>query len=192
MSRYATITKEFIIDAIRKETRLQAGRWLDLGDCPEDEGKEALPLKEVDCARCAVGAVLTRVLDPETPAGLAVEIAAEIAGDGDFAPSVELVLRETIGSGYGFDEDGLYKRLTLFAKDIVENRDQPMTALSAFFEGAISIVNELDGYRPTHESGVMERVRDRTIDFVRENFPETVEIYIDGAKPAEDVPCRTE
>lgn len=195
MSRYVTLSRDFIINAIEKESKLEPGQWID--DSTDDDSAQGVARIETvrDCARCAVGAVLTRALHPSTSVGKLIDLARENAenAEGDYAPNLTDVCDvDTLSDLDDMSTKEMYDHLTAFARRLLYDLEQPMIALSAFFEGAAEIARQTLGYMPTHLDAAMDAVRDRTVAFVRENFPETVEVYIDGASPAEDVSCRTE
>lgn len=113
------------------------------------------------CSVCAVGAVMRSVVSPYERGQAILEAAvAAVRGAGDVESS-----------------RGVYENL----------RDERwMAALSSFFEStwrATLVGNDWKHLTPKQ----IEGVRTRAVAFVREYFPRSIVIDIDGAKPAKDV-----
>lgn len=115
-----------------------------------------------ECSVCAVGAVLRRaVLAPRSRA-FTITDAANAAVWG----------AETLAGD--FNEE-------------LEN-DRYMAALSCFFESQWSARGLCwDSVQGTERSSRIHTLRADTARFVAENFPRTIDIDIDGARPAKDV-----
>lgn len=69
------LTREFVLDAIEKESRLRAGYWIDWFG--ESAGHD---VNAEDCAVCAVGAVMRRALAKSAKATEVEFLCAEAAG----------------------------------------------------------------------------------------------------------------
>lgn len=155
------ISKQRIIEAISSEPlrNLRSGDWA----LPEES--QALTVGAKDCPVCAVGAVMRAVLDPEQDP------------DWLYSAAVASTSVETPLCAGGLEGVIPSKR---------EVKKAPMVALSGFFEQECA-----DAKRRTHSFGLsrhqMRRIRKKVIEFVEENFPPTMLIDIDGAKPARDV-----
>lgn len=161
------ISKAKIIKAIESEPlkTLKANSWIDIW-----RGNAANPrVDNKSCSVCAVGAVMRNALLSKGQRALAIEDAA-IAAMGDDSANHDW-------------ERSLEKK-------------NWMAALSAFFESADSeIRNALDdvflefqsSYYDDMELIIARELRARTASFVKDNFPDKIQVDIDGAKPAKDV-----
>lgn len=171
------ISRARIIKAIQQEPirTLRAGNWIEPGDRSTEDSK----VTSKDCSVCAVGAVLRNAaLAPSNKVEKLYDAAH--AGINDF-----------------------YSATTYPGEAL--NAQEYMTALSAFFESESGRWTDTEEYDVVGEGQYrdatkyartkynkaydlfMEGVRKRTVAWVKANFPKTIQIDIDGAKPAKDV-----
>jgi hypothetical protein len=162
------ITKEQLIDILENEPvhRLLPGFWFftvwDSDSLVEAERKDG---GFGGCQRCAVGAVLARVLAPSTT----VEELLHIA-------------RQYDDGGRTLDGQGMME----FAKSAA--KEKPLHALSAYFEGYAKALTDGDEdmisrWSP-HRNNTDSSLRDAIIAFAEEYLPETIEIDTDPKESA--------
>lgn len=180
------LSKQQVIEALRVEPvgSLKPGSWIQpLGLESRDEDIDHASWTRpalAACGVCACGAVMRR-------AALAASVSAR-----DAYRVLDRATSET------------YVTCTpINAEDVIErgasaiNRDYPMNGLSIVFEGLSKIYGRaLDGdpdvmilgsdHRGADGDAIMERVRQETIAFVEEHFPDTIIVDINGAEPAVD------
>ncbi len=168
------VTKQFIIEALETERLelLKPGCWMEV-DADVSTSKE-------NCPRCAVGAVVNRVLASSTIAADIFSLSGRITAGALVAPSDEDIL----------EEDDLRDTALEIMHDPL---GKPMSALSYFFESCcvleLRVVgrDELEDCSPEEVREVISLARNSTIRFVKEHFPEKVKIDINGFEPAKDV-----
>ncbi len=160
MKREIEVSREWVAEALEKESKLLAGRgWIALW---------ASSVHRQDCAVCAVGAVMRRALSPDYGGNFAIDDTAELnAVEGrlcivgtDRYYSVEDIFDAASEGGVAF----------------------PMNALSFVFES-------LGEYHRQGNATLLEiadAVRRDAIRFVRDYFPERVRLKINGYEPAQD------
>lgn len=189
------VTKNRIIKAIRNEPALAAGSWATISSAAfkkmtakdhkfEDRSRysqdvlENMPrnLKTKDCAVCAVGAVMREILDPKQSLNNISWAAEASVQDSNYTVA-------SFGSDF-YNLDELEETALQILQDGVA-----MNALSYLFEGLDSYYKE--GLKLEHNVPLSGRyigiIRKRVIKFIDKNFPKTIQIDIDGAKPAKDV-----
>lgn len=154
------LTKAQVIKAIEREPLLRPGAWI-RGDYDTQIGS----LKTRECGACAVGGVLRATLAPTCTVGRLYGIADVAAGD-----RVVPACRHDAPRG-------------IFEEAVGRIRDgEPWAALSIVFEGLC----DLRG-RSSPTGGLRGQdlavVRRQTVAFVRNHFPNTVRMDIDGARP---------
>lgn len=163
------LTKQQIIDAIVEEPLLYANNWFRYKterDGPIDIDRPPHTINSVTvCSACAVGAVLRRVLHGDQPAGMVHRAAEEAMGRAQVAP----------GRG-----DNYFP----MAMELISLRSY-MAALSMFFEGRWR--EDSGRYIEDIEEEDIENVRTSTVRFVEANFPDTIDVNINGALPAEGI-----
>jgi hypothetical protein len=149
-----TVTKTDVIKAIETETQLMGGTWI-MADSPVGaDYPEDVPFKH--CRVCAVGAVFRPFLQERMrSADVENVIVKNLNGDHAVTPM------------FGEDIRQVAQRLL--------KEGAALNALSYYFEGQFLI--ELQKSVALTERD-WERIRSRTIDFVREHFPETIEIQV--------------
>lgn len=154
------LTKAFIIKALEKERpRIRTGYgWLGLNSRIGYRATVATTLKREDCAMCAVGAVMVNAINPTSRHGLINDAAGAATDDYSITAA--------------FYDSRIDIRMK--AKELL-GLGKPMNALSVLFEG---LSDHCDS-----ESRVVSDV----IAFVRNHFPPSVVVDIDGARPAKDV-----
>lgn len=164
------LTKQQIIDAITEEPLLYANNWFRYKT--EREGVFVVDRPQtpsinsvVVCSACAVGAVLRRVLHGDQPAGMVHRAAEEAMGRAQVAP----------GRGENYFS---------MAMELISLRSY-MAALSMFFEGRWR--EDSGRYIEDIEEEDIENVRTSTVRFVEANFPDTIDVNINGALPAEGI-----
>lgn len=174
------ITKDFIVKALDAERveLLRPGMWFGI---PSSDGKRPELPKEL-CIRCAVGSVVNRMLAPTTESYWIFQLSGRVTSGDLVAP--------------GYHEHRSYEDLEEFVSgELGGGQVQPMSALSYFFEAACMIegsrrrieVDDLDEYSQEKVNEMISEARARTIEFVRDHFPEKMEVDINGHEPAQDV-----
>lgn len=160
------ITKSVVLDAIQKEPidRLTTNIWFRM---PVAMGK---PMDLANCPRCMVGAVLANI----------VSDLHDVKGAAEAATEIGHVIPETLVNL----EDQVLGELRV---------GHAMNALSLLFEGtclryAGQQGKDLEEEDLSHET--MSKIRNEVFLFVMTEFPETMEIDIDGATPMEGLPIR--
>jgi len=170
------LTKKFIMDALDAERieLLRPGTWFVVNpERPYVEPKE-------NCARCAVGSVVNRLLDPLTTTGTIVfNLSGKVTAGALVVPSDDDQL----------DEDFLLENALEILNDPL---GRPMAALSYFFEGACILEArdrglDLEDCDQDDVEEVVTAARKSTIEFVKRRFPETMRVDINGFDPASDV-----
>ncbi len=157
MERTIEVSKEWVAEALEKESELIPGHgWI-----------MTIYEERKPCPVCAVGAVMRAALSPSTAGNRAIYKMAESNGLNGGLTAVGLSL-ESIEEIYGL------------ASRSVEA--EPMNALSFVFES----LNELHRRQGLINEECYSAVQRDTIAFVREYFPATVRIYINGYEPAMD------
>jgi hypothetical protein len=172
------ITKQHVLDAIRKEPLLRSGSWVYLRQLPDDD--EPVRVNDPRCAVCAVGAVMRNVIDASAPY-LRIDDAAKAATDhaGRVTPA------------WDYDDD--YKPVdpaTTTIEQALEEADEGehMAALSTYFEGQVALAEtELGRGAYDFTYADWDVIRARVLAFVGEHFPDTLDVEIDGAPPAPGV-----
>jgi hypothetical protein len=160
---YITISKAQLIDILKNEPvwRLSPGLWFaasPLWNTPLSSG-----LLET-CPRCAVGAVLAKVLEREMTARELVAIAREYGWG-------------TTGCGEGTK---LSERLISLAK--ASAKKNPLLALNAYFEGLAEIISdEVEEPLSNLSDASKSRLTTGVIAFVEEHFPQIIEINTNPA-----------
>jgi hypothetical protein len=168
------ITKQNVIDGLTKEPifRLRPGAWMDRSIA-----------KQEDCPRCAVGCVLANVLSDRNGLGLTLaDIVNEVAGK---MTSGYSITPEDFGGDEPLTDDAVFDE----AMHLLSKQKQPVAALSCYFEGHCDIRRaereELSADPNMQE--VVHAAREDTIVFVRNHFPESFIVDINGFEPMTDV-----
>lgn len=176
------VTKKFIMDALDAERieLLRPGTWFAVN--PEDP----FPVQKENCARCAVGSVVNRLLSPSATGKVIFNLSGKVTAGALVIPN----------DTEGLDDEYLLENALEIMNDPL---GKPMAALSYFFEGCCILEArdrgvdniELDECEQDVVEDVVEEVvtcaRVDTIRFVEKHFPETVKIDINGFDPAADV-----
>lgn len=158
------LTREFVANAIESEAQLVPGTWISRADEPRP-----------NCPACAVGSVMRRALDAAETTRNVFESCEDNARSVE-APDGSYVTYS------GTTDDGCEP--ASFAQDVIDRaasvaHSAPMTALSYVFESLHDL------YRSKTDRH--ETVRIATVAFVREHFPETIRVNINGFAAAADV-----
>lgn len=171
------MTKQAVKDALREETLslLQPGHWL-YYTLPMASSLDNQPAVE-NCPRCAVGAVILRVLDHRQPALMLNRAIARAAGADDIA-----------GFSYSISPDDYteWKEFEVLYEAAAErvHAGYPMVGLSYLFEGLCKQVTEEEGDDISVEQ--MEGILHDMQHFITNTFPEVLVLDINGAAPAQD------
>lgn len=185
MSTQIEVSKQFIINAIKKEPFLRGGSWkstteiyakINGDDFVSRDDFAALYekldiIENKDCAVCAVGAVFRNVLEQsQRTESLVAAISAQINKEGNI---------RTTAIGDSVDE------FEAFAKKWAKEK-RYMSALSQYFEALYNFRIHC-GYTNELSRHQIYRIKLRLIDFVKKYFPKKIILDIDGAEPAKDV-----
>lgn len=158
MTTVVEITKEQVIKALKTEP-LKAGNWITLGRSGPDG--EWIEYDDSSCPVCAVGAVLRNTLDEKkyriTDAAWYIFTGQNTIGQGD----TELELLESLTGPH-------------------------IVRLSQYFEGLWSLARKR-GRNWDLSRHQIYRIRKKMIAFVEKNFPESIELDINGYKPKEGI-----
>lgn len=176
------VPKQVIIDAIANERLelLRPGTWFQMFD--EADALPGLVQKE-DCARCAVGCVINRIVAAHTAPGTIFSLASRNTSGWPIAPDGD--------DEYDLEEGRVLER----ALETLKKGHKPMAALSYFFEGICQIRRDehqsrgMDGSADPegYTNAMIADARADTVDFVRKYFPEVVWIWVNGFEPADDI-----
>jgi hypothetical protein len=196
------ITKQHVLDAIKKEPLIRAGSWVGLvvNDDKHDivvfkpesgQGYDIANTRITDprCCVCAVGAVMRSVIDASANIESIHYAAMAAIESGD---RVEPDFDETYNEvGDTEDLEELRRAETETIADQAHHEivcGEYMSALSVYFEGQATLrADALGKDRHDLTNDDFEVVRAQVAAFVAEHFPETMEIEIDGAPPAPGV-----
>lgn len=170
------VTKKFIMDALDAERieLLRPGTWFAVN--PEDP----FLVQKENCARCAVGSVVNRLLSPSATGKVIFNLSGQVTAGALVIPN----------DTEGLDDEYLLETSLEIMNDPL---GKPMAALSYFFEGCCVLearersIDDLDECDQDVVEEVVTCARVDTIRFVEKHFPETVKIDINGFDPAADV-----
>lgn len=163
------VTKSMLLDAIKNEplARLTPGYFF------KPPTYRGLVPDLTDCPRCMVGAFLGNIVNDLQDVKYAAEIATE-------------------GSSITFDGFNVEDNILDDLYDVVRRElqvDHGMNALSILFEG-LCISHGVGRVDVGVDLGLMEKVRNEVYDFVLDEFPETMEVEVDGVKLKEGLAVR--
>ncbi len=159
-SRRIQVTRGWVIRAIRRESKLREGAFID-----------NVHKKRDDCAVCAVGAVMRAALSPR---------------GGNFAINKTAAQNATntplhVNGGYYTSTEQIFDAASKSVDEF------PWNALSHVFESLNDLHEDGNFYRTDAEMKEFRRlVKEDTIRFVREYFPARVTMEINGFSPAKD------
>ncbi len=169
---HVRLTKEFIIDAISKETRLEAGSFVYTSGDVNIHPVFIDTVEPESCDVCAVGAVMWRALEPHQNVFYVHDAAQAATKEGSCIP--EFIDTDDPEDCSGDDDVNDMDGVRFLALSLI-HAGLHMNALSMFFEGACHYIDNIDD------------VAAATVAFVKEHFPDSVVVDIDGARPARDI-----
>lgn len=181
-----SVTKNRIIKAIMNEPvrNLRPGMWFML------DGRESLA-ESKNCVVCAIGACFRSILDPnQDVSNFQRAIDASLRTGNWKKAGVEpgqLLYRSDFTWDWGCTDDR--KEIMKNAKELADC-ERYISSISYLFESLCqSYVNRNSHIPSTDEipNSQMSNIRRSVAAFVRKNFPNRIQIDIDGAKPAKDV-----
>ncbi len=167
MSKFR-ISKQDVIEAIRTEPLLAPGSWMTTWDKDNDstgdwsslEGTttSSAPNPSVECRVCAVGAVIRRIIDTDTP-----------LSKGRF------FINENLNFSYNVTSLGLVPKEELFQRGAALAKHKPWNALSIVFE-TLAQTHGLKapnrGANRARYREALQNVRTDLVEFVEKHMPE--------------------
>lgn len=187
MNTIIKLTRRQVIKAVRNEPVLMPEQWVSR---QFEEGIYGRSIAETRnaCPVCAVGAVMRSALDPNQKVKMIHNAAvASVSNSEGRALCV-----------HPGDEIRPFRKARLLAKAAKQAKDgHHMAALSLVFETLWSDARSRRKgcnkwahpmtWRKSDFNRVSKRIRAQVIEFVKKHFPATIEVNIDGARPAKDI-----
>jgi len=146
-----TMSKEQVIEAIRKETKLKTGNWI-------DNPKNTEGLNKGTCSVCAVGAVLWNA---NVDSGKITEVAWALMNEGDAMD--------------GFDNDTQIQDVVADSPFCALSR-----VFESTYELFIAGIPTRECFSETTQNKAIEAAREASIEFVKEYFPPQIKFSYNG------------